>query len=519
MLQMYRIQLKKMRKLKYRTAFDFPISVKKIIIISLLIHLITSIFSQGYYRPDEHYQIIEFALLKTGVNHPSDLAWEYHYKMRPAIQPTIAYAVIKFFNIFSIKNPFFIAFFLRLLSAIINFLSMYLILLVFLKEIQYSNLKLWLIKLSLFLWPLIYIHVRFSSENLSGALLLIAMSVYLLQAQKEEHRTLLKFILIGIIIGISFLFRYQIGIIILSAFLWMFFIKKEKIFNLMWILFGIFLSIAIGLVIDRWFYGTWTFTPWNYFNANIIKHKAAQFGVAPWWYYLKVIILETFPPFSIFILLSLIIIIIFKPLHIITWLIVPFLFIHSITGHKELRFLFPLMNITPLLFILSIQEIMKNNKLQWIKKFITKYSWKWLIVLFWIMNDTMLFIIAVRPSTADFYIYYYLYNSPYNKIYTVNNYNPFSRKFREHAIAYNFYKKPNIIVIPIKNISDIKPILDKKKIILLAQEKNFSIEKEINNAKLHYHILFRNIPKWAQNFNFNNWVNRTTFVTIYKVYK
>ncbi len=42
--------------------------VKKIILISILIHLLASIFSRGFYHSDEHFQILEFALLKTGVN-------------------------------------------------------------------------------------------------------------------------------------------------------------------------------------------------------------------------------------------------------------------------------------------------------------------------------------------------------------------------------------------------------------------------------------------------------------------
>ena len=51
-------------------------------LVAFMIFAISAIFNNGYYHPDEHYQIIEFAELKTGNNQQSDLAWEYTAKIR-----------------------------------------------------------------------------------------------------------------------------------------------------------------------------------------------------------------------------------------------------------------------------------------------------------------------------------------------------------------------------------------------------------------------------------------------------
>ena len=54
----------------------------KIYFISILSLLISSIFSVGFFHPDEHYQILEFANYKMGNINPTQLPWEFHEKIR-----------------------------------------------------------------------------------------------------------------------------------------------------------------------------------------------------------------------------------------------------------------------------------------------------------------------------------------------------------------------------------------------------------------------------------------------------
>ncbi|MEL6972056.1 MAG: hypothetical protein AAFO02_17955, partial [Bacteroidota bacterium] len=85
---------------------------------SVAIFVITSIFSLGYNQSDEHFQILEFAGLKLGINTELDLAWEYGAQMRPAIQPGMVVLLHQALDLVGIDNPFLISGLLRLLSAV-----------------------------------------------------------------------------------------------------------------------------------------------------------------------------------------------------------------------------------------------------------------------------------------------------------------------------------------------------------------------------------------------------------------
>jgi GPI mannosyltransferase 3 len=144
--------------------------IKYIYALSIIILVITAFFSTGYYHFDEHYQ------------------------MRPAIQPGIVVLISHIFNATGVKNPFTITLFLRLLSAALAFLGMYLIYKSFSKTILNDTLKRWFAILSFLLWFMIYNNVRFSSENWSGSIFLIAYSLLNIK----------QFPNIGVLLGLSF---------------------------------------------------------------------------------------------------------------------------------------------------------------------------------------------------------------------------------------------------------------------------------------------------------------------------
>ncbi len=47
-----------------------------------------------------------------------------------------------------------------------------------------------------------------------------------------------------------------------------------------------------------------------------------------------------------------------KSRHVLLWVIVPFFLVHALIGHKELRFLFPLAPLLPVILILATQELL-----------------------------------------------------------------------------------------------------------------------------------------------------------------
>ena len=77
-------------------------------LISFILHAIYAIKCLGYYHPDEHYRILEFATVKLPFSSASvqDLPWEFQARMRPSLQPYLVVALAKILYHFNIYTPF-----------------------------------------------------------------------------------------------------------------------------------------------------------------------------------------------------------------------------------------------------------------------------------------------------------------------------------------------------------------------------------------------------------------------------
>ena len=116
---------------------------KYVYAISIIVFIITAFFSTGYHHYDEHFQILEFAGLKLHLIAPQNLPWEYAFQVRPAIQPAMVVVIYRFLNLIGIDSPFQVVLFLRLLSAALTFLSMFMIFKMYESTFENNTLKKW----------------------------------------------------------------------------------------------------------------------------------------------------------------------------------------------------------------------------------------------------------------------------------------------------------------------------------------------------------------------------------------
>jgi phosphatidylinositol glycan class B len=322
------------------------------------IYLLTAIHSNGFHHPDEHYQIVEFAGLKGGWNTGANLTWEYDAQIRPALQPMIALGAFRVLNLFGISNPFQLAMGLRILTAIFSIVCI----LFFIQSFRPSVKKEYqtvFVLLSFLLWFLPAVNVRFSSETWAGLTLLLSVA---LLNNISRHKAGRYYFLTGLLWGLSFEFRIQIGIALLGLFLWLLIIRKESWKNLLNLLSGSLVVVAVCTVLDSWFYGEGVFVPWNYFYTNMVEDVASRYGTSPWYYYVEQMFFRPTPLIGSFVVLSLITLLVFNYKHMVLWCIIPFIIIHSLIPHKELRFLFPIVNFLPLVLVLAFQEIRSRWK-------------------------------------------------------------------------------------------------------------------------------------------------------------
>ena len=458
-----------------------------------------SIFSVGYYQFDEHFQILEFAGLKLNLTSVNNLPWEFHHQIRASIQPVIAVYVYRFWGLFGFTNPFFIALLLRLLSASISFVSMWMLYKVYNKKIKDQVLSKWFLILSFLLWFAIFNNVRFSSENWSGTFFIIAFALFFLR----KRDNFLYYMIIGTLLGFSFLFRYQVGFLIAGFLLWIVFIKKEKPLNIAYLISGISIIIFLGILLDKWFYGEWTFTAWNYFDQNILQNKVSSFGVHPWWYYIETFFIQAIPPFSLLFLVSIIYLIIFDRKNPIVWTILPFLVVHFIIGHKEMRFLFPIIGFLPIVVIKSLELIKKNH----FKTLLTNRPFLIFMKGFFIVNFLLLLIVTFQSADGQIGLYqsiYSKYKTPTTLFYVDRN--PYDR-----VLNIQFYKRKNLEILQAESIDSIEDQFGKTNLIVFTNH-NIPSGFDKNNR-----LVYSSFPVWINKINFYNWVDRINIWYVYEI--
>lgn len=475
---------------------NFNLQNKYIFFIGILCLFIASFFSTGYHHFDEHFQILEFAGLKLGLTTASNLPWEYHYQMRPSLQPFIVVIIYQLFGFLNIDNPFLITFFLRILSGGLTVLSLMLLYKVYYNKISDMILRKWFLILLFSLWFIVYIGVRFSSETWSGLFFTIGFSSYFL----FQRRTFLSYLTIGVLFGLSFLFRYQATFLIFGFFLWLLIIKKEYFTNLITVFLGFILVFSIGVLVDKWFYGEWTLTTWNYFAQNILENKVSSFGVEPWWWYIPESIVIGVPPISLLLIVAFFLIAILKPKNPIVWSVIPFILIHSIIGHKEMRFLYPIFLFLPVIIIQGI-EVLQNKYVQNLSS--DKYM-RGFIKLIFIVNAGALLIVMFKPADNQISLYHKLYkdyNEPTTLYYLKGN--PYHR-----VLDIYFYRRKNLSIEPIKSLDDIP---EGKNRLVIQEHRD-----ETNNPKLGK-LIYTTYPDWILKYNFNNWQEHSHSWYIYEL--
>lgn len=472
--------------------------------VSILLHIIVSILSIGYHHGDEHYQILEFAGLKLGFNNPADLAWEYHYKMRPALQPFFAIGLIKLFNFLSFTDPFAQTILLRMISSALSIISVVIFIKAFIDDLANPILKKWFIIMSLLLWIIVYNNVRFSSEGWSTSFITLGVGLLKLHLQgKFTSKNTLYLVLIGFVIGLSFVCRYQTGFFIVGLGLWLVFINKTKITPLAYIILGGLIAVSIGVLIDAWFYGTFTLTSINYFTQNIIENKAANYGVSPWWYYITNTIEDGFIFFGLLCIIALIIIVIKDPKNIFVWTIIPFVLIHSLVGHKEPRFLFPIIKFAPFIVMFSF-TLIENYKP--VINFMTSKLVFYIII---ITNSILTIAYCFTPADYSAGVMNHIYHNYSDKEKVKLNYlgnNPY-----ESFGLYNHYYKPeNLIWQKVENLSQIK-LMKGEEVLLVCNNKQI-IKDTLN---ISFRKVYQSVPEFFTD-NMKGWASRHTMKVLYK---
>ena len=310
---------------------------------AVVVHLFTAWSSTGFHVADEHYQVIAFAEAKLGHQPLEDLPWEYAERLRGTLLPVLCMAVFSLADGVGIGDPFLLAFFLRLLTAMVALWAMW-------RSAQCArhHLPAWcwrpFLLLSFFLWFLPFLQVRFTGETWSGIFLLMAMAPMLGAGTGN-----LPTYRIGLLLGLAFLCRPPTLAAAVGMVAWLVLVQRAPARRLFQLAVGFVAVWLLGIALDSWYYGQPTLTAWNYLHRGILGRSGSPFLAYPWWYYFPWVFKQALPLVGAAILLAFALLVAWRPRHLLTWTLVPFLLLHLAVPHKELRMLYPVAGLMPLL--------------------------------------------------------------------------------------------------------------------------------------------------------------------------
>lgn len=324
---------------------------KRVFLVAVVLHAIAAWFSSGYYADDEHYQVIAFAQQRLGELPGYEMPWEYEAHIRSALLPSVAYMAIRACRAWLSSDPFIIAFLLRAITAVCALFVVRRFIDAALPMVKLEHQRLF-IALSWCLWFLPYQHVRFASETWSGLLFVLGLSTVLSRSSSAR-----SMVTVGLCFGLSTLVKPAMGIACMSVCLWWVLGSVDRRRLSVLLIAGLLLALIAGSVVDAWFYKGFYPALVNYARMAISGDAPRSFEVHPWYSYLPWTIKYAVWPIGALLVAALLWSTYRAPRSLLVWCIWPYLIALSIVPHKELRFLFPLADLSPLLLVLALQAL------------------------------------------------------------------------------------------------------------------------------------------------------------------
>lgn len=401
--------------------------------LSLLLHFYAAWFSIGWHFPDEQMSVIEFMSYWIGRTPPEHLPWEFHWQIRPWLQPLFYGVFAKAFLWMGWDSPLGWATVFRGMTGLLAWSGM-----IFFCDSAFRYMKSmeqskWMVRLFAVLWFFPYLHVRTSSDCSSGILLLWMFGF--LWSERFSERV--RLILAGICLGLSFDLRINIGMIAVALALMWPWLNPLPVSNRLksWFLFFIPSAVVVGLgvVLDRIGYGNWVFTPFTYAHAHFTTSGNGYFHPKPWYTYFEQFA-TLYPLFSIPL-----IVLAFRywwknpkePISFVTW---TFALGHQLMSGRDYRFFFPVIMLLPFIAVKAASEWGLTQR--WIEAPTKKF-----IIWFCVLNLVAVPVSAGRPASFLTAIYALVW-----KYYDPNQVPPqnwlLSTKLQAMGYNQTFYHPP-----------------------------------------------------------------------------
>lgn len=304
--------------------------------IGLLLRIVVFLLFPSIYYPDEIFQSQEAAhrlAFGTGV-----ITWEYRLGVRSWVLPTLIAGIMKctaWLSSGSSGYIFGVCLFFSLLALTVIWFS-------FSWCRQYLGMQYALLAgFTTAIWyELINFGPRTLNELVAGNLLLPAIYLGSLK-QHQAPESKWRLLLIGLLLGLTVSLRIQFGPAVLLAGLWIMF--RDWKTRALPVTTGILVVVLIFGFVDfiTWSYPFYSY--YSYISINLLHHQADRWGTEPWCYFFLKLLIHT-GPMAMFAIVGI------RRAPILGWICLAVMLPHLLIGHKEYRFIYPVL---PLLLTLA----------------------------------------------------------------------------------------------------------------------------------------------------------------------
>ncbi|KAJ3693913.1 hypothetical protein LUZ60_009393 [Juncus effusus] len=329
---------------------------KRVWLFCLVFRVINGLMVQTYFNPDEHWQGLEVAHRITfGYGH---LTWEWKEGIRSYLHPLIFSLLYKILAILHLDTPIFMAKAPRILQSVFaSFGDLYLYKLS--KLIFNKNVANWTLFCQMVNWFMFFCITRTLSNSLETVLTTIGLFYWFYAISSSEKSEIASR---KLALALAFL---SCAIRPTSAITWLY-VGLMDLFQIRSKFKFIFLEVipvgclilALISLLDRWMYNTWVIVPLNFLKFNFLSSGGDYYGTHVFhWYFTQGFpsMVWTFLPFCIFGVIK-------SKEKRLSGLIAWMLGLYSILGHKEFRFVLPVLPIALIFagyFLASMEK--KNN--------------------------------------------------------------------------------------------------------------------------------------------------------------
>jgi phosphatidylinositol glycan class B len=362
--------------------------------------------------------------------------------------------------------------------------------------------KRWLWAFTLLFWCIPYFHARLSSENFGTTIFLYAL-VMLLE-RLDGKAGFVSLFVSGFLFGLAFVCRFQLSFMLVGLLAWLLFIKKIPVGYYVKTIAGFIVALGLGALVDKWLYGQWTLSWWNYLYQNFFENKASNYGESPFYFYAGEALLQLIPPFSLVIVAALIGFWIRFRKHILTWITMPFILLHFFVAHKELRFLFPALNFLPAMIVIYFHSLREKDTP--LLRFLRHKGFLRFAIT---VNVLLLCFFTFKPADETSASLKQIYNHVKggNPVLYYDEKNPYNNN-----AGLNYFRNNKIQTVAIKADTLVRAVKGDE---YYFSEKFGEADPLVKNGKTFVRI-YSNFPDWFSHFNFNGWLDRAVTYSIYK---